>query len=235
MRPAHCLVPLALWLAFLLAPAAAQQAQPDLAPGDYITERGWGQLTIAKDRFEIIAVGANGHTCSLDGKRAGAEGRTDDDDDVCRVQFTARADGIEAKAKTPDTCRNFCGMRAQFEGLYLKPAPGCLDDEREKTQKAFKAAYVAKDYPKARELMAGMLAACGRTRGMMEGAGARNDLAITLFHLGRKDECLATLQPLTKDAARSDAKLREDYPPSDFESWLPDVKAARKNLQLCRS
>jgi hypothetical protein len=45
---------------------------------------------------------------------------------------------------------------------------------------------------------------------------------------------LKTLAPLQEDAAMSDDEIRDNYPPSDADAWLPIVKAARFNLGLCR-
>ncbi|HRY04880.1 MAG TPA: hypothetical protein P5256_17235, partial [Beijerinckiaceae bacterium] len=135
---------------------------------------------------------------------------------------------------TPETCRNYCGARAYFEGLYLKPAPGCADGAREAMNKSFKTAYGAKDYAKAHALLAPVLQKCARTLGPMETASIRNDLAITLYHLGRKAECRKVLAPMAEDAARKDDDLMADYPPSDWDAYKPLIKAARTNLALCK-
>ena len=64
----------------------------------------------------------------------------------------------------------------------------------------------------------------------------RNDLALTQFRLGDAAGCLRTLEPLAKDAAKSDAQIRDEMvAPTDVDNWLPVVKAARTNLKLCRT
>ncbi|MFO1136908.1 MAG: hypothetical protein U1E30_17150 [Rhodoblastus sp.] len=213
---------------------AATAAHAQVASGDYIAEHGWGALKVRNGGFEILAVGANGHTCSLDGKLKGMTATLDDGGDICRIDFRAGGGGYHVTPATPETCRNYCGARAYFEGLYLKPAPGCSDAERAATQKRFKAAYVAKHYAKAAPLLARQLAACVRTLGPMETASIRNDLAIAQYHLGQKADCLKTLQPLAANAAKNDEQLKEDFPPSDWDEYAPLIKAARTNLALCR-
>lgn len=213
---------------------AASAAQAQVAPGDYISERGGGSLTVKDGGFEISSVGANGHTCGLDGKLKGSIGLAGEAPDICRVEFKPKDGGYQVTPLTLEPCRAFCGARASFDGLYLKPAPGCADAEREATQKDFKAAYDAKQYAKAEPLLARQLKDCARTLGWLEKASTANDLAITQFHLGKKADCLKTLQPLTKDAAKKDDVLKDDYPPSDWADYQPVVKATRTNLALCR-
>ncbi|HMN71276.1 MAG TPA: hypothetical protein PKA55_05345 [Rhodoblastus sp.] len=222
-------------LAALALAVAASAAHAQVATGDYIAEHGWGTLKVKNGGFEILAVGGNGHTCSLDGKLKGMTATLDDAGDICRIAFAAKDGGYQVTPTTPETCRAYCGARAYFEGLYLKPARGCADGARAKTRKAFKAAYDAKDYAKAARLLAPQLSACARTLGPMETAGLRNDLAIAQYHLGRKEECLKTLAPLAEQAGRKDDDLQPDYPPSDWEEFKPLLKATRINLALCRS
>jgi hypothetical protein len=53
--------------------------------------------------------------------------------------------------------------------------------------------------------------------------------------LGDFTACQRTLQSLAADAAKTDEALREKYPPSDADSYLPIVKAARTNIKLCEA
>lgn len=224
-----------LALAFSFAALAqANAAQPHVAPGAYIAEHGYGAMTVKDGKFEITSVGGNGHTCSIEGSIKGATGIADDEGDICKIDFKAKDGGYDVVPTTPDICRNYCGARAYFEGLYLKPKPGCADPERARTKKAFKAAYDAKDYAKAEKLLATQLSACARTLGPMETTSIRNDLAIAQFHLGKKAACLKTLAPLEENAAKSDDDLQSDYPPSDWDEYRPLIKAARTNLKLCK-
>jgi hypothetical protein len=69
----------------------------------------------------------------------------------------------------------------------------------------------------------------------LETASIRNDLAVTQYHLHDRAACLSTLDPLAADAAKSDAAIRENFPPTDADDYLPLVKAARTNLKLCNA
>lgn len=213
---------------------AGSGAQAEVAPGAYIAERGFGSLSVKGGKFEISSVGANGHTCGLEGEMRGSVGVVKDEGDTCRISFKAQGAGYAVTPLTPEACRSYCGARAYFEGHYLKPAPGCADDARAATQKAFKSAYDAKNYARAEPLLVRQLRACDRTLGWLEKASIRNDLAIAQFHLGRKAACLETLAPLAADADRKDDAIKDDYAPSDWADYEPQVKAARTNLALCR-
>ena len=46
---------------------------------------------------------------------------------------------------------------------------------------------------------------------------------------------MKTLDPLAVDAGKTDAQLKDDYPPSDYDMYRRVVGATRANLKLCRS
>ena len=210
------------------------------APGEYISEKGWGTLTVTrqadgKTHFDISAIGANGHSCGIDG------GIKDDravladpvTDSPCRVTFKPDAKGMDVVLGEPGECREYCGARASFDGRYLIPAAGCRNRERNATEKKFAKLYGAKDYQAALNTLQPVLNDCAATLYWLEEAQLRNDLAVTLNHLGRKDECLAVLKPTLDGHARSEEELRMQLPPSDFDSFLPLAKAAWFNHKLC--
>jgi hypothetical protein len=123
-------------------------------------------------------------------------------------------------------------MRAHFEGEYLIPRPGCTGKERSATRAEFKQLYDAKFYAKAAAVLEPLLVRCSKTLDQ-EGDWIRNDLALTQYHLGRLSDCRKTLEPLKKDAARTDEELRSSLLPTDFEEYLPIAQATRHNLKLC--
>ncbi len=240
---ASCRIAAALTLAasFIAASAAhSQTSRGPLLPGEYQMEGGSGVLVLKKgkqgSKFDIETVGANGHSCSLDGEIR--NGRTTvstaGTDAECTVSFNAKSDGIQVDAAPAEACRAFCGARASFEGLYLRAPTGCAATERSKARQAFKRAYDDRHYADAEKQLAPLLSSCAKTLSWRELGSIRNDLAITQHHLGHDADCLATLQPLAADAGKSDDQLRESYPPIDFDSIQPLVRATRTNLQLCQ-
>jgi hypothetical protein len=236
---------LARWIASLalvafLSPACVWAGTDALRPGEYITEDGWGVLTLSTSggrtmHFSLDAVGANGHTCSLEGEIENLKARLDVDEEgkFCEVTFRPMAGGIDVSSPEMELCRYFCGMRAGFEGEYLKPNPGCGTKERGATREQFQKLYDAKSYAKAAALLDPLLSRCSRTLDWLESAELRNDLAITQYHLGRLADCRKTLAPLMEEASKTEEELRENYPPSDFESYFPLAKATLHNAKLC--
>lgn len=222
-------------LAFLPGLALAQ------APGEYVTEGGWGTLVIGAAKgganpFKIDALGSNMHVCGLEGEIRGGKATLEGDEPKkpCIVTFKSTPAGIEVKG-TEGACGQYCGMRAQFEGTYVKPPKGCAASEFGATRKAFKRQYDAKKYDEARALLEPAFAACGKLLWWIDEAWVRNDLAITQYRLGDRAGCLKTLQPLAEDAAKTDAQLKDDFPPSDWDLYRRVVGATRANLKLCKS
>jgi hypothetical protein len=233
-----------LFMALLLViaiPAAvfSQQAAPP--PGEYITENGWGNLIIKSGRagtsgFAIMSIGANAHTCDLEGEiRNGRAVLEADQKNVkpCIVTFRQKGNDVDVAVATFDECRGYCGARAGFDGLYMKPAKGCESDSIRKSRAAFKRLYDKKAYAEARTELKPVLDGCKKTLYWIEEGRIRNDLAITEYRLGNTAACRQILESLADDAAKTDEDLRGNYPPSDAESYMPVIKAARTNLKLC--
>lgn len=231
------------------SPARAQPAQETrLAPGEYITEKGWGTLTLRQGgggrlSFVLEAIGGNMHSCSLEGEivagRATLE--TDEESGPCRVSFKRPdeggegGEGIEVAAENTEACRYFCGMRADFQGLYLVPPPGCAPAARETARTEFKRLYDKKAYPQALAKLEPVFKGCARFLDWIEEGWIRNDLAITLLKTGDLAGCRRLLEPLAAEAARPDKELVGEYPPSDADSYLPVLRATRTNLKLCKA
>jgi hypothetical protein len=222
-----------------MAPAQAQS----YPPGEYISGNGLGTLKVEpatgnRQKFSLESWGANGHSCSLDGEIVARVARLSTDDankePPCVVGFNPKGTGIDVAPKGEGSaCRSFCGMRASFEGTYLKPAPGCTNAEMTRTRTRFKQAYDRKDYALARQLLAPLLKTCAETLSELQGADIRNDLAVTLHHLNEDAACREVLEPLRELARMSKDELNKNFPPADAEARAPVARAARTNLRLC--
>lgn len=231
----------ALLLVLGCAAVGGFAAEPVLQPGDYITERGWGTLAITRGdggalKFQLEAMGGNAHSCSLKGEIRNGRATLDamDKDKPCVVTFAAKADSVAVDSVDAQICRYFCGMRASFEGLYLKAAPGCTPSALRATRKEFKALYDRKDYAAARARLEPVFNNCAKSIDWLDTGWIRNDLALAQLRAGDAAACLRTLEPLAKDAAKSDAQIRDEMvAPTDIENWMPVVRAARTNLKLC--
>lgn len=221
---------------------AAAGAMPAnaLKPGEYISEGGAGSLTLKSGkngalRFAIEVVGANGHTCSLDGELTNGRAKLEalDEKDPCVVTMTPAPSGIEVKGSASGSCQYYCGVRATFEATYFQPAPACRDKAVATTRKLFKQLYDAKKFAEARAKLEPLLNDCTRSLHWLDSGRIRNDLAVTLHKLGDLAGCQAVLRSLAGDAKATDAELQERYPPTDLESYLPIVRSTRTNLKLC--
>lgn len=223
------------------APGAAERA--DVAPGEYIADGGWGRLSVAPaegrgaDRasaFSLDSVGGNFHVCSLEGRIVDGRATLESygDEPACVVHFAPTQNGLEVTGTAE--CRQFCGMRAGFEGVYLRPPAGCGDAERTAARAQFKRLYDARRHAEALAALSPLPTRCARTLDCYERGRILNDIAITQYRLGQRAECLRTLAPFVEEAALTDEAILENYPPSEGDVWLPIVKAARFNLGLCR-
>jgi hypothetical protein len=226
----------------LASPALAQRGTASLKPGEYLTEGAWGHLSLRPGNgnslvFAIEATGGNMHVCALDGEvnggRATLEGA--DDKTPCIVTFAQTGEGVKVSANEPDACRDYCGARASFEGLYLRPSARCTKEAVATARKSFKQLYDTRQFAQAKAALEPVLTLCSRTLHRSEEGRVRNDLAITMHKLSDLSGCLQVLQPLAEDAKLTDAEFRESNPPSDGDMMLPIVRAARTNLRLCGS
>jgi len=226
-------------VSLVVVPVLALAQQGALQPGEYLDGRG-GYLLIKPPSggnlpFTIHTVGMNMHTCDVEG-RIGKNGQAilkpDGETYTCTVSFTAKPDGVEVSLKTP--CGGYCGARAQFDGMFLKPAAGCDRAGVRKARADFKRHYDKKAFAEARTTLEPVLDRCIKTLGSNDEGWIRNDLAITLHRLGDSAACRKTLEPLAEDAAMTDAKIREDYPPADADAVLRVARATRTNLKLCQ-
>ena len=122
------------WSPAIAATDIATAAAPTLSPGEYVTEGGWGRLRLTARSsgalaFDLQANGPNGHSCALEGDIRGGQAVLQgyEPGTSCRVGFKVEARGIEvsiADGGSP-TCRQFCGARAGFEGLYRVTPAAC--------------------------------------------------------------------------------------------------------------
>jgi len=211
--------------------ASAQLSTP--AQGEYVTtDASWGTLEVqARGKFRIETIGSNGHICALDGVIT--NGKSKLENSACQVSFEAEGKDVNVLLNDHSACRDFCGMRAWFEGLYRKPPPLCVSKNIEASRKKFKKEYVAKNYSAALATIEPVATQCKQFLYWITSGWILNDLALTQFKLGDRAGCIRTLQGLAPDAALSDEEVKGNYPPTDADNYLPVVQATRTNLRLC--
>lgn len=220
--------------------AYAQATAVALKPGEYVTDNGWGTLTLKAGRagalsFSLQTVGGNMHTCSLEGEVRDGQATRDgpEEKEPCVVTFRIISNGIQVGPKGPGSCSDYCGMRASFEGVYATPARGCDRASVAANRKTFQQLYSARQFAEAKAKLQPLLRDCSRTLSEVEDGRIRNDLAVTLHKLGELEACRELLASLAEEAKLTDAQLRDNYLPSDADVRISLMRATRTNLKLC--
>ncbi len=224
-------------LAFSTAVAVAA----DPAPGIYVNEGGFGVLEISRAAsgalsFGIEEMGANAHTCSLGGEiRDGRSELPTMENESCRLEFRADKAGVhvEQHADDQERCRYFCGARASFGGLYLRPPAGCMPAEVAATRKRFKQLYDQRKHAEAAAQLDSLLPRCERVLMDIDRGWIESDLALTRHKLGDDAGCRAALAGRAELAAMSDEEIVDNYPPVEGELYGRLAGAVRTNLKLC--
>ena len=147
-----------LALAALVAVSTPVAAQ-GIASGSYVYHGGNGSLSIKSDHsFAITTVGGNAHVCDLEGTLVGNRGKATDS--TCELIFKPVGSNLQLDTNGDASCREFCGARAGFDGLYIKPTPACTPNAIAVTREAFKSKYDSKDYASATHTLAPVLSQC---------------------------------------------------------------------------
>ena len=224
------------YLVIILIGTSISYAGTTILPGVYETEGGWGTVTIKNNQFKISTMGENGHTCNLAGKIIGTKGITTEEysSDACKIIFEAQSSTIEIKIDTDDACRAYCGARADFTGKYYIPASECAIKSRKERRKDFLKFYTEKQYITAYEKLSTLNLECGNFFNWIEKDQIKNDLAVTLFHIENKNECLNVLKTTLGWEQKTVEDLQNYLPPTDYEIYLPVAKATWNNIKLCQ-
>jgi hypothetical protein len=228
---------LSLWL-------VSAYAAGTIRPGEYVLTGDWGRLKIEQrdggKNFSIDSIGANCHMCGLSGRLVGTTAETveenpSDGDMVCRIRMNPSADGrqITVEPLTDEACRQFCGMRARFDGVYRKPQGRCTGAGQRNARDTFIRHYRAKRFNEAVAALRPLLEHCSAFLGWIEIDRVRNDLALAYFHAGNPEQCLATLRNTRAFEHADEAALRSGLPPCDFDNYLPTAQASWHNMRLC--
>mgnify|MGYP000447879070 FL=1 len=171
----------------------AMAAGPAVEPGEYIYVEGGsghGAMSVKGNSFNIETMGANCHTCAVSGTFKGRTGVAD----ACRIAVSGDNGVLKLDTSaTQEACRDFCGMRAGFDGEYRRPPAACTDRQRTVRIGQAHKQYATKDYDGARTTLRALLSECDTFMGWIERDKARSDLAVTEYHRGDNAQCLAAL------------------------------------------
>lgn len=209
-------------------------------PGTYIRDHNMGTLDIRRDAsnkllFEIHAIGGNGHICTPAGTIEGAVGRTAEEDPEfrCEIAFDSKGTEIVVNPITDDACRQECGARGWFDGIYRAPPANCTVSARQAQEDTFLVLYRARQYTKAGKVLDDMVARCEIFMSSMEFDKLNNDLALSQYHNGQYAQCLATINKTTAGEVRDEQELKASLTPFDFDNHIDIAKATWFNRGLC--
>jgi len=235
-------------VALITSTAFAGPANTDLRPGKYIFDEDSGTLVIRKGEgkkliFAIETVGGNGHMCGLTGVLSGARGRADTwsgNKTVprCDIAFSAKGASIEVKALTAEACRDYCGMRAVFDGTYRLPPPACTDAARQRQRDSSLNLHKARRYSEATQALQDFISHCPSFMSWKEIDQVRNDIALAQYRNGEFEQCLTTLSHTLAAKVKDEEELASGQgpvflPPSDFDNYIPVARATWFNKSLC--
>jgi hypothetical protein len=228
-------------------PALAESIPVELATGTYVTQGGWGDLTISRgnsgQHFTIDVVGTNYHMCNLEGSLVGTIGTVDTSDggDACTIELTPTPQGITITAQDGDGvasgCRSYCGARAYFEGEYFATLPICTPSLLNSHISMLAVLPRAEELAYAQAEIMPALEKCTATLRPSTEQDLRGALALAYYHAGEPEKCRATLAVYQEWLAKSDAEIREEksYAPSEADEALAQSKQLRNISELCKA
>nr|WP_311529892.1 hypothetical protein [uncultured Ralstonia sp.] len=224
----------ALMIMGLSASACAMAASPAVEPGEYVYILGGsasGAMTVNGNSFNITTIGGNCHTCAIEGTFQGRIG-VDRDEGKCHIAVSGNKDALKLDSSaTAEACRDFCGMRAMFDGDYRRAPAACTDRQQQARIGQAHRQYAAKNYDAASTTLRSLLSDCGPYMDWIERDKARSDLAVTEYHRGESAQCLAALSETTAVKAEKDTSLV--LPPCDADNYAATSKAILYNQRLC--
>lgn len=234
---------LASAVVLLAAARCAVAAEPPYSPGEYVLTgccvTTLGTPTASGQAFTTRAQGPNGHSCQLSGTVVSRRAllKSEFSPESCELELGEIPGGFALKVTAgKDSCRQYCGARAWFEGEYRRPPAACGPTAMRKTRTAFKQAYQAKRYDTARGLIEPLLAECESWTVWDQRAWIRNDTALAELRAGAPAQCLETLKGFADEIDLSDREIVDRYrSPSDIDTAQRLMKAARTNRALCQT
>lgn len=201
--------------------------------GSYVYQGGGGELRIeSSGGFLIDTVGANAHTCNLEGTLSGERGLIADS--ACVLTISRQGRDIQVADNDHSDCRAYCGVRAGFTGTYFSSSPACTAKRIAANRKRFKLAYDKKAFSSAVQILSPILVECADVLHHFDNAFMRNDLALAQLRSGDAVACLKTLQPVMHFGF-SDAEENINREPIYAETYIELARATRTNLRLCNA
>lgn len=213
----------------------------ELLAGTYVREYNSGSLVIKNTKngpeFHIESVGSNCHSCSVAGIIKEGIGYTEPgnpDDSNCRISFKGDSSSVNVEPTLSEACRQYCGMRAYFNGIYKALPPACTVKSLQARRNKYLTLYKKRQFSEAVIAIESLLKQCASTfMDDVQTDRIRNDLALTQYHSGDPLACQKTLSLTRASDFEDEAALRSQLPPCDFDNYISVAKATWHNQALC--
>lgn len=189
-------------------------------------------LGLKGKKFHLNSTNDQGNLCDIEGE---LKNNRWEDGKGCIIEIKKSKNGnvevkVPANNETAQTqCREYCGLNAGFEGTYRREPAQCSEKGTAKMEAKFQAAYRAKRYSEAVKIKEKYLQQCKDFTHWLDELGQRNDLAISYYHMGKKAQCRAVLQPAIKIVDND-----EGVTPILQEQFEEQKRAVQFNLDKCK-
>lgn len=231
-----------VFLAAMIFPAGATSAE--ISPGKYIRNNDTGSLNIQKNKknelsFAIESTGGNCHSCSVSGVIQNDIGYTGSKlGSKCFISFSATKSAVVVQPTTEETCRDYCGARANIAGTYNAPPAACTSANRQAQRNRFLVLYRSNKYSQAASALETLITQCGEFMNSVEIDQVRNDLALSRYHNRETAQCLKTLNATLAGQVKNEAELRSGngnvyLPPCDLDNYIETARTIWSNKALC--
>ena len=213
----------------------------ELFAGTYVREYNSGSLVIKDSKngqeFQIESVGSNCHSCSVSGIIKEGIGYTEPgkpDDSNCHISFKGDSSSVNVEPALSEACRQYCGMRAHFNGVYKALAAECTVKSLQARRNQYLTLYKKRQFSEAAAAIKSLLKECsGAFMDDVQTDRIRNDLALAQYHAGDHLACQKTLSLTRASDFEDEAALRSQLPPCDFDNYISVARATWHNQALC--
>ena len=226
MNMFHCRLGLGFSLILSVALAQAKDFQ-----GAFVSDNGFDHINIRKSHFEALAISASGNFCDVDGvyKSGGVVVASRE----CQFKLIPLANGgFKIDLPNDSGCDAFCGANVSISGEYKPVPPVCENQRFERSLAVYRSQYHQQQYEAAYQTFSKTLSLCKPFIDFLTHDKAASELSLSLKQLGRGPDCQNLLSQ-TRAYGKTEAELKEYYPPVMFDSYIGTARTIWFNAKAC--